>query len=148
MPCSSVNYCSALAAAVTAFAFGFVWYHEAVWGATLMAALGTSPNDAGPMTAKLVVEFVKLCAVSIAVSAIAAGLHFTTALDAFKLSVVIGVGIVGTTIISGLHWADVPPVVAAVDVSYAYVTILIFSLFGCLCGKRAPTDALPETRLQ
>ncbi len=134
MKCSSVNYLSALAATVAAFAFGWVWYHDAVWGAVLTAASGVTPDNAD-MTSQLVVEFIKLFVTSVAVAAIAAGMNLTTAADAFRLSLVIGLGIVGVSIISGLHWAGKPPVVAVIDVGYSYVTILLFSLFGCVWRK-------------
>ncbi len=135
MKLSSVNYLSALAAAVAAFAFGAFWYHDAIWGTVMMEAMNMPPDSADEMTSKLAVEFAKLCVMSVAVSWLAAGLQLKTPGDAFTLSVVTGIAIVGATIVSQHDWGDVPPVVTAIDVGYSYITVLIFSLFGCLWGK-------------
>ncbi len=133
MNLSRVNFISVTVATLVAFVVGAVWYNEAVFGVIFMEAVGISEPDDTP--SKLAVEFGKQFLVCLSVAAIAAGLGLQTAGDAFKLSVLIGMGIVGAVIFSQHHWGGIPKAATAVDLGYAYLSVLIFSLFACLWRK-------------
>ncbi|QMU55676.1 MAG: DUF1761 family protein [Candidatus Mycalebacterium zealandia] len=128
-----VNFISVIAATVVAFVFGAVWHDEAVFGGIFMEAMGIVEVDATPL--KMAVEFAKQFLICLVVAAIAAGLGLKTTEDAFKLSVIVGIGIVGAVIVSQHTWGGLPMVVTAIDVGYSYVSVLIFSLAACLWGK-------------
>ncbi len=131
MKLSSVNYISVLVAAIAGFLLGAVWY--GVFGGIYMEAMGMT--ETGDTPSKLAVEFVKQFLVCLAVAVIAAGLKLKTAGDAFKLSLLIGIMVVGAVVISQHHWGGLPRIATAIDVGYSYFSVLIFSLFGCLWGK-------------
>ena len=133
MHLSQVNYISALAATVVSFALAFVWYHEAVFGGVFMEVMEMTEQDAD--ASKLAVEFAKQFLVCLMVAAVAAGLRLDAAADAFKLSLLIGIPI-AAVIVSQHHWGDLPKIATAIDAGFAYLSVLIFSLFGCLWGKR------------
>lgn len=133
MNLSRVNFVSVIAATAAAFVLGAVWYNKAVFGGIFMEAIGVTEANHTPF--KLAVEFAKQFLVCLAVALIAAAAGLKTAQDAFKLSVVVGIGIAGAVIVSQHVWGDLPPVATAIDAGYAYVSVLIFSLAACLRGK-------------
>lgn len=134
MNLSSVNFISVIVATVVTFALGAVWYNEAVFGGIFMEVMGITEQDA--TASKLAVEFVKQFLVCLVVAALAAGLKLKTVSDAFRLSVLIGIVVVAI-IVSQHHWGDMPKAATVIDVGHAYVSVLIYSLFGCLWGKKA-----------
>lgn len=134
MSLSSVKFISVIAATVAAFVLGAVWYNEAVFGGIFMEAMGITEQDG--TASKLAVEFAKQFVVCLAVATVAAGLKLKTVPDALKLSVLIG-SVVVAVIVSQHHWGDLPKAATAVDAGYAYVSVLVFSLFGCLWRKES-----------
>ena len=133
MSLSSVNFISVIAATVLAFALGAVWYNETVFGGVFMEVMGITEQDG--TASKLAVEFTKQFLVCLAVAVIAAGMKLKTVSDAFRLSALIGTVVVAV-IASQHHWGGLPKVATVIDAGYGYVSVLIFSLFGCLRGKR------------
>ena len=129
---SRVNYLSVIVAAIAGFALGFVWFSEPIFGGIAMEALGLAEPDGTP--SKYAVEFGKQFLVALAVAVIAAGLRLRTAVEAFQLSVLVGVALVAV-VVSQHHWGGLPKVFTAIDAVFTYLSVLIFSLFACLWGK-------------
>ena len=127
-----VNFISVLVATGIAFGLGYVWYHEAVFGGIFMEAMGMTEQDAD--VSKLAVEFAKQFLICLVVATIAAGLELDTIAEAFWLSVLIGIVVV-SVIVSQHYWGDLPRIAIAIDAGFAYLSVLIFSLFGCLWGE-------------
>ena len=132
MNLSRVNFISVVSATVAAFILGTVLYNEAVFGGIVMEATGITEADGTPL--KLAVEFAKQFLVCLAVAVIASSAGMKGVEDAFKLSFVAGT-IACAVIVSQHTWGVLPTVVTAIDVGYAYVSVLIFSLTACLWVK-------------
>ena len=131
---SSVNWLSVVAATVAAFLLGAVWYHPAAFGGVFMQAMGLTAQDY--TSAKLGVELGKQFLVCLAVAVIATGLKLKTVADAIWLSLLVGIGIVGSVVFAQHYWGGLPLAATLVDLGFAYISVLIFSLFACLWRKQ------------
>lgn len=137
MHLSSVKWLSVVAGTVVSFCLAAVWYHEAVFGGFFMqamAAMGVAAQE--PTLGKLGVELGKQFLVCLAVAVIATGLKLKTIADAIWLSLVVGIGIVGSVVFAQHHWGGLPLAATLVDLGFAYASVLIFSLFACLWRKQ------------
>lgn len=134
---SSVNWLSVVAATVAAFCLAAVWYHEAVFGGFFMQAMAAMGVAAQELTlAKLGVELGKQFLVCLAVAVIATGLKLRTVADAVWLSLLVGIGIVGSVIFAQHHWGGLPLAATLIDLGFAYASVLIYALFACLWRKQ------------
>ncbi|MGI9558382.1 MAG: DUF1761 domain-containing protein [Thermodesulfobacteriota bacterium] len=133
MKISSVNWQSVTVASIAGLGLGTLWYHPSVFGSVFMDFMGVAEHEYD--TRKIAIEFVQQFLTCLAIAIVATSAGMKTVEDAFKLSVVIGLGVCGSIVLSQHTWAELPPLLTAVDIGHDYVNALVFSLFACLWRK-------------
>ncbi len=138
MKLSSVNYVSALVAAVVGFVFGFIWYSPFLFGDVWMQGMNLNPESFATdgfviaMGASLVLNLI--VAVVTAVFANALGCRGLG--GAVSLSLWLGGGIIIANMIGGYIFVPFGWQVAAIDIVYVFLRTVIFCLFACLWTKK------------
>lgn len=139
MNLSSVNYWSALVAALVSFGFGFIWYSPILFGEVWMEHMNINIEsiNLGIVGISFVLYFV--IAVVTAVFANALGCRGVG--GAIVLSLWLGIGILAVNMLGGYLFLSVPWQAGLVDLAYVYLRTLIFCLFACLWVKKDTAKA-------
>ena len=143
MNLSSVNYWSALVAALVGFVFGFIWYSPILFGEIWVEQMNLNPEsmNMGVLAYSFGISLVLSFVIAVITAVFANTLGCRGLGGAFALSLWLGVGILVANMLGGYLFLPFSWQVGAIDIVYVYLRMLIFCLFACLWVKKGAQQA-------
>lgn len=138
MNLSSVNYWSALAAAIVSYVISFFWYSPILFGDIWLAYrdLGAGPSIGVYLPIPFALDIALFFVVAVITACFANALGYRGLGGAFVLSLWLGGGILATSMVAGYLFLALPWQVGAIDLALVYLRMFVFCLFACLWVKK------------
>lgn len=135
---ASIDYLAVLFAAVTGMTFGAVWYLPGVFGNAWSAALGQERWHHREPHMAVVVRGAATVVTAFSLAVLINGGGVTTLAGSLRLGLVVGIGVVASTIIADYHFAGRPWrliwLTAAHRISHVVVMCAVIGAFKQFAG--------------